>query len=73
MENGNFQYLLLGEREYVTIERQSVYDDHTLDLCHAAALNVWDRTGEIGKKIESFTKVIQGPKKAFTKIDFSSK
>ena len=37
--------------------------DHTLDLCHAAALNAWDRIGEIGKKIESFTKVIQGPKK----------
>ena len=36
-----------------------------MDLCHAATLNAWDRTGKIGKKIESFTKFIQGPKKAF--------
>ena len=43
---------ILGEGDYATIERQTVYDDHTLDLCHTAALNAWDRTGEIGKKTE---------------------
>ena len=43
-------------------------DDHTLHLCHTAALNAWGRIGEIGKKIESFTKVVQGPKEAL--IDF---
>ena len=32
------------------IERQAVYDDHTLNLCCAAVLNAWDRIGEIGKK-----------------------
>ena len=39
-----------------------------MDLCHAVVLNAWNRIGEIGKKIESFTKVIQGPKEAF--MDF---
>ena len=72
------QNQILGEGDYATIETQAVYDDHTLDLCHAAALNAWDKIGEIGKKIESFTKVIQaGPKgnlyRFLTKIDFSSK
>ena len=28
-------------------------------------MNAWDRIGEVGKKIESFTKVIQGPKEVF--------
>ena len=50
------------------VERQSVYDDHMLDLCHAAALNAWDGIGEIGKKIELFTKVIQDQKEAFTDL-----
>ena len=30
---------LFGEGEYATIERHAVYDNHTLDLCHAAVLN----------------------------------
>ena len=47
---------------------QFLYDDHAMNLCHAAALNAWDRTGEVGKKIESLTKVIQGPKETF--MDF---
>ena len=37
-----------------------------LALCHAAALNAWDRTEEVGKKIESLAEVIQGPKEIFT-------
>ncbi|MGE9716614.1 hypothetical protein ACQP3F_33985, partial [Escherichia coli] len=32
---------------------------------HAATLNAWDRIGEVGRRIESFTKVIQGSKEAF--------
>ena len=52
--------------DYATIERQAVYDDHTLDLCHAAAMNAWDRTGEKRKKSESFTKVLQSTKEVFT-------
>ena len=42
----------------------SLYDDHALDLCDAAALNALDRTGEIGKKNESSTKIMQGQRKA---------
>ena len=30
---------LLGEEEYVNVERQYLYDVHTRTLCHAAALN----------------------------------
>ena len=36
-------------------------------LC-AATLNAWHKIEEVGKKIESFTEVIQGPKETF--IDF---
>ena len=43
---------ILGEGDYATIERQTVYDDHILNLCHTAALNGWDRTGEIVNKTE---------------------
>lgn len=38
-------------------------------MCHTTALSAWDRIGEIGeigKTIESFTKIIQGPKETFT-------
>ena len=47
------------------MEMQAEYDNHTLDLCHLAASNDWERFGEIGKIIESFTKVIQNPKEVF--------
>ena len=49
---------LVGKEDYATIERQYLYDSPILALWHAAALNAWDRTEEVGKKIESFTKVI---------------
>ena len=63
-----FQDQILGEGNYVIVERQSPYDGHILALCPAAAFNAWERIEEIGKKIKSFTKVIQGPKEPF--IDF---
>ena len=37
---------------------QSILNDFILVLCCIAALSVWDRTEESGKKTESFTKVI---------------
>lgn len=52
---------LLGEGE-----RQSIYDAHTLVLWHAASLNSWDRIEEVGKKIESLTKITQGLTETFT-------
>lgn len=48
------QNQFIEERDYATIKRKSVYDDHKLDLCNTAALNAWGRFGEIGKKIESY-------------------
>ena len=56
----------LGEGVYAIIERQSLHDGHILDLCHATALTAWYRI-ELGK-VESFTKVLQGPKEIF--LDF---
>lgn len=66
---------LLGEGDYADTQRQSLYDDHALDL----PLNVQDRIEEEEKKIVSFSKVIQcpPPKKNLrgflTKTDFGSK
>ena len=59
---------LCGEQDYGHVQRQSLYDDHILDLCRPANLNVWYRIGEEGKKIESFTKDIQGTKEAFMNL-----
>ena len=56
---------IFGEEDYSTVEQQAVYDDHTLDLCHAAVLHVCDKIRETEKKIESFAKVVQGPKQVF--------
>ena len=54
------------------IQKGTLYNDgHTLVLCHTEALNAWDGTEEVGKKIESFTKVIQHLKEKFT--DFLQK
>ena len=43
---------LFREGDYANGERQSLYDAHTLALCHTVVLNAWDKIGEIGKKIE---------------------
>lgn len=56
---------LLGDGDCATIESQSSYG-HSLALCHAAALSAWIRIQKVGKKIESFTKVIQGQNEPFT-------
>ena len=45
------------------IQRQSLYDDHMLGT---EALNAWDRIGKVGKKIKSFTNIIQIPEETFT-------
>ena len=58
----------LGEDQYAESQRQLKFDDHTLVLCHLATLNAWDKVEESGKKSESFTKIIQGPKEAYTVI-----
>ena len=50
---------LLGEGNYDTVERKYLYEDHFLPLCCKAVLSAWDRIKQ-SKKVESFTKVIQG-------------
>lgn len=57
-----------GEGNYSDVQRQSIYDYHTLALSHAATLNAWDRVKEVRKIIEPFSKIIQYPKEIF--IDF---
>ena len=54
------QYQLLEEGYYADVQRQSLYDDHILALFHTEILNAADRIREVGKKVESFTNVIQG-------------
>lgn len=49
--------LIEREIDYANVQRKSLYDDHTLALCHVATLNVWDRTKEVVKKIESILKL----------------
>ena len=54
---------LLGEGRFAEIEVQAVYDEETLALCRLSALKAWDKVTESGKRLESFTQVIQGPEK----------
>ena len=50
ISRGISQDQILGQRDYATIERQAVYDDHTLHLCCTVALNSWDRIGSFQRK-----------------------
>ena len=56
---------MLGEGQYAELQRPLEFDDHTLALCHLAALNARDKVEESGKRSESLTKIIQSPKEAF--------
>lgn len=53
------------EEDFANIQKQSLHEYHILDLCHIAAMNPSDRIGEVEKKSELLTKVIQGLKKTF--------
>ena len=44
---------------------QAVYDEETLALCVLSALKAWDKVKESGKRLDSFTQVMQGPKETF--------
>ena len=63
-----YQSQILGEGDYATTERQLLYNGHTMTLCYVASSTVWDRIEEVGKKIESFTKVIDGPPKSLNRF-----
>lgn len=56
---------MLGEGQYAELQRQLEFDDHILALHHLTALNVRDKVEQSGKRSESFTKIIQGPKEVF--------
>lgn len=57
--------LLLGKGPFAEVEVQAEYDEETLTLCHLAAIKSWDKIVETGKRLESFSQVIQGPKETF--------
>lgn len=40
----------LGEGQYAELQRQLEFDDHILALSDLAALNVWDKAEESGKR-----------------------
>ena len=52
-----FQDQILSEGTYADPQAQALYDEHILSLCHKAALNAWNRIQELGKRIESYTRV----------------
>lgn len=56
---------LLGEGRFAEVEVQAVYDEETLAWCRLSALKAWDKVAESGKRLETFTQVIQGPKETF--------
>ena len=43
---------ILGEGLYSDPQDKALYDDHTLSLSNTAALKAWDRTQELGKRVE---------------------
>lgn len=57
-----------GEDQYAELQRQLEFDNHTLALCPALALNAWGKVEESEKRSELFIKIIQDPKEAFTEF-----
>ena len=51
---------ILGEGTYADTHDQKFYDEHILSLSHTAVLNAWDRIKELGKRIETYSRVKQG-------------
>ena len=45
---------------------KDTYNEHILFLCHTVALNSWNKIQKPGKRIESYTKVMQGPRETFS-------
>lgn len=62
---------ILAGGDYADLQRQSLYDKYTFVLWCTTVLNARDRIIEAGKRIVSFTKIIQDPKEACT--DFLNK
>ena len=54
---------ILRQGNYGTVERQSLYDDHILALCHSATLNAWDRIEEVGENLSHLPKLFRAKRK----------
>ena len=61
---------LLGEGHFAELEGPAVYDEETLALCRLSALKTWDKVSESGKRLESFTQVIHGPRETLPDFFF---
>ena len=57
---------ILDVGAYADPQVQALYDEEVLSLCHKAALNAWDRIPELGKKLESYTRLTQGYGEPYT-------
>lgn len=52
---------MLGEDCFAGVEVRIVFKEETLALCQLSVLKAWDKFAQSGKRLESFTQVIQGP------------
>ena len=64
---------ILGKKQYSDPQDQSLYNEHTWSLCSTAALNAWDKIQELGKRIESYVRVEQGPEKTLQWLQILTK
>ena len=57
---------ILGVGVYADPQVQALYNKEVLTLCHEAALIAWNGIPELGKIIESYTRVKQGKREPYT-------
>lgn len=57
---------IFGKGTYANSEVQALYNEQILSLCHKAALNALVRIQELGKQMDSITRVKQGQRESFT-------
>lgn len=61
-----FQCQILDEGYYADPDSQATCNEHILSLWCTTALSAWDKIQESGKQIESYAKIIQGPREPFS-------
>lgn len=62
------QSKIIGEGEFADPQIQAGYDEHTFYLCQIAALNALNKVREPGERVESYSKVTQGPRERFSEF-----
>ena len=60
------QVQILGEGTYADPQAQVLYTEQILSLCHKATFNAQYTIQELGKQIESYTRVTQGKREPFS-------